>query len=42
MRKDHYPRMPQYYLYVEHKSGDAVEVTYLRDGQEFKTTLIVP
>jgi hypothetical protein len=23
-RKDHYPRMPQYYLYIEHKSGDKV------------------
>ena len=41
-RKDHYPRIPQYYLYVEHKSGDKVEVLYLRDGKELKTTLIVP
>ncbi len=41
-RKDHYPRMPQYYFYIEHQSGDAVEVTYLRDGKEFTTTLIVP
>ena len=41
-RKDHYPRMPQYYFYIEHKSGDRVEVLYLRDGKELKTTLIVP
>jgi hypothetical protein len=41
-RKDHYPRMPQYYLYIEHKSGDKVEILYLRDGKELKTTLIVP
>jgi PDZ domain len=41
-RKDHYPRMPQYYLYIEHKSGDRVEILYLRDGKELKTTLIVP
>jgi hypothetical protein len=41
-RKDHYPRMPQYYFYIEHKSGDKVEVLYLRDGKELKTTLIVP
>ena len=41
-RKDHYPRMPQYYLYIEHRSGDKVEVLYLRDGKELKTTLIVP
>jgi membrane-associated protease RseP (regulator of RpoE activity) len=41
-RKDHYPRIPQYYLYVEHKSGDKVEVLYLRDGKELKTTLVVP
>ncbi|OAI49979.1 hypothetical protein AYO44_05985 [Planctomycetaceae bacterium SCGC AG-212-F19] len=41
-RKDHYPRMPQYYLYIEHKSSDPVEVHYLRDGKELKTTLIVP
>jgi hypothetical protein len=41
-RKDHYPRMPQYYLYIEHKSGDKVEVLYLREGKELKTTLTVP
>jgi hypothetical protein len=41
-RQDHYPRLPQYYLYIEHKSGDNVEVLYLRDGKELKTTLIVP
>jgi hypothetical protein len=41
-RKDHYPRMPQYYLYIEHQSGDKVEVLYLRDGKELKTTLTVP
>jgi hypothetical protein len=41
-RKDHYPRMPQHYLYIEHKSGDKVEVLYLRDGKELKTTLTVP
>jgi hypothetical protein len=41
-RRDHYPRMPQYYLYIEHRSGDRVEVLYLRDGKELKTTLIVP
>jgi PDZ domain len=41
-RKDHYPRMSQYYLYVEHKSGDKVEVLFLRDGKEQKTTLLVP
>jgi hypothetical protein len=41
-RKDHYPRMPQYYLYIEHRSGDKVEILYLRDGKEHKTTLIVP
>jgi hypothetical protein len=41
-RRDHYPRMPQYYLYIEHKSGDKVEVLYLRDGKELKTTLVVP
>jgi len=41
-RKAHYPRMPQYYLYIEHNSGDKVEVLYLRDGKELKTTLIVP
>jgi hypothetical protein len=41
-RRDHYPRMPQYYLYIEHKSGDKVEVLYLRDGKEQKTTLVVP
>jgi hypothetical protein len=41
-RKDHYPRMPQYYLYIEHKSGDEVEVLYLRDGKELKTKLVVP
>jgi hypothetical protein len=41
-RKDHYPRMPQYYLYIEHKSGDKVEVLFLRDGKEQKTTLVVP
>jgi S1-C subfamily serine protease len=41
-RKDHYPRMPQYYLYIEHKSGDKVEIHYLRDGKESKTTIIVP
>ena len=34
--------MPQYYLYIEHKSGDRVEILYLRDGKELKTTLIVP
>jgi len=41
-RIDHYPRMPQYYLYIEHKSGDKVGVIFLRDGQEHKTTLVVP
>jgi hypothetical protein len=41
-RKDHYPRMPHYYFYIEHKSGDKVEVTFLRDGKEQKTTLVVP
>lgn len=41
-RKDHYPRMPHYYLYIEHKSGDKVEVSYLRAGKELTTTLIVP
>ena len=41
-RKDHYPRMPQYYLYIEHQSGDRVEVIYLRNGKEQKTTLVVP
>jgi hypothetical protein len=34
--------MPQYYLYIEHQSGEPVEVHYLRDGKELKTTLIVP
>ena len=41
-RTDHYPRMPQYYLYIEHKSGDKVEVLYLREGKELKTTHVVP
>lgn len=41
-RKDHYPRMPQYYLYIEHKSGDSVDVLFLRDGNELRTKLIVP
>lgn len=41
-RKDHYPRMPQYYFYIEHDTGHRVEVTFLRDGKEEKTTLIVP
>ena len=41
-RKDHYPRMPQYYFYIEYQSGDKVEVTFLRDGKEQQTTLVVP
>jgi hypothetical protein len=41
-RVDHYPRMPHYYFYIEHDSGHKVEVTYLRDGKEAKTTLVIP
>jgi PDZ domain len=41
-RQDHYPRMPQYFLYIEHDSGDKVEVLFLRDEKEKKTTLVVP
>jgi hypothetical protein len=41
-RVDHYPRIPHYYFYVEHDTGDKVEITYLRDGKEAKTTLVVP
>jgi hypothetical protein len=41
-RKDHYPRVPHYYLYIEHDSGDKVSITFLRDGKEMTTTLIVP
>ena len=41
-RKDHYPRMPHYYFYIEHDTGHKVEVTFLRDGKEAKTTLVVP
>jgi hypothetical protein len=41
-RKDHYPRMPHYFLYIEHKSADKVQVQFLRDGKEQRTTLTVP
>jgi serine protease Do len=42
IRKDYYPRGPQYYLYIEHDTGDKVEVTFLRDGKEQTVTLVVP
>ncbi len=35
-------REPQLYMYIEHKSGDKMEVTVLRNGKEQTVTLIVP
>jgi hypothetical protein len=35
-------RHPQYYWYIEHASGDKMEVTYLRDGKEATTTVVLP
>ncbi|MBY0523638.1 MAG: PDZ domain-containing protein [Gemmataceae bacterium] len=35
-------RQAHLYMYLEHKSGDKMEVTYVRDGKEATATLIVP
>lgn len=41
LRKVPYKR-PECYIYLEHKNGDKMEVTVLRDGKEVKVTYIVP
>ena len=35
-------RNPAMYFYLEHQSGEKMEVTYLRDGKEQKMSLVVP
>ena len=35
-------RNPAMFMYLEHQSGDKMEVTFLRDGKEQKASLAVP